>query len=276
VQADAIVREIGGVALLGRLTGGEGAGAWAVRMPDGRRAVLKFAEGDHLDFERAARTCDALRARGYPAPEPLMTGAIGATRFGITTLEPGTPLAELGVRHLAPVVDLVDRQRDVGLVGRAPWLDDIVTSVTDGRAGYCEHGAMDAYSPETRTLLDRLRRIAGSIGPLDVPVGDVVHMDFCPGNMLAEGPTITAVFDWEGSTSGDAAFDLVTQSLYAPSLRDALLDSARARTDPRALRLYTAHMVLRQVDWSIRHHDDGAIQWYLAAGTALLAAVEAG
>ena len=50
------VRVIGGLELVGRLPGGEGAGAYDVRTADGARAVLKFAEGGELDFERAART----------------------------------------------------------------------------------------------------------------------------------------------------------------------------------------------------------------------------
>ena len=65
------------------------------------------------------------------------------------------------------------------------------------------------------------------------------------------------------ATSGDAAFDLVTLAYYTydPILHIAILDAARARTDPRALALYAAHMVLRQVDWSLHYHDAAAVRY---------------
>jgi aminoglycoside phosphotransferase len=273
--ADA-VRRIGGLTIIRRMRGGEGVGAWEVEVTDGRRAVLKIDDGPHLDFERAARTCDALRARGYPAPRSFRTGAIDDARFGINELLPGTQLDAVGIVHVARVVELVDLQRDLGLPGRRPWIDEMVTSVTEGRVGYCEHGAMTAHSTETRALLDRVRRVAGETRDLDVATDDVVHTDFCNANMLVDGDSITGIVDWEGSTSGDAAFDLVTQALYAHEVRDALLESARSRTDPRALHLYAAHMVLRQVDWSLRHHGAAEARWYIDAGVSLLEAVGAG
>jgi Phosphotransferase enzyme family len=175
-----------GYTVVGRLAGGEGEGAYEVLTADGTPAMLKDSGGGQLDFERAARTTDALRSRGYPAPATLATGSVD--------------------------------------------------------------GAID----------------------------DVVHMDFHTASMLAIDRRITGVIDWEGSTSGDAAFDLVTQALYAPDLRTELLDAARARTDPHALPLYAAHMVLRQVDWSLRHHNAAQVRRYLDEGVALLAATASG
>jgi aminoglycoside phosphotransferase (APT) family kinase protein len=65
---------------------------------------------------------------------------------------------------------------------------------------------------------------------------------------------ITGVIDFQGATSGDATFDLVTAALYNfdTEVRAAGLAEARRRTDPRAVALYAAHIVLRQVDWSLR------------------------
>jgi hypothetical protein len=274
--AAAVVDAIGGLTLVGRLAGGEGAGAYEVRTAAGARAVLKYDDGSHLDFTRAARTVDVLRARGYPAPAYLRTGAVGAVRFGITELAPGTPLDALGPEHLATVCGLVNLQRAVGIAPRRPWIEDMVTSVTDGRAGYCEHASLATHSAETAALLAHLRRTAAATRDIDVPLDDAVHMDFHARNMLHDGHRITAVVDWEGSTTGDGAFDLVTQAFYADALRGPLLDAARARTDPRALQLYAAHMALRQVDWSIRHHGPEAVQWAIATAGALLDAVGAG
>ena len=276
MDVEEVVRAIGGITLVGRLSGGEGAGAYEVVVDSGAHAVLKFDDGPHLDFERAARVTSALRARGYPAPATIATGSVDAARYALVELVRGAMPPELTPSLLAEVFELVELQRDVGLPPRAPWLEDVITSVVDGRTGYCEHAAMSAHSEETRTLLDRLRAIATAHADVDVPTDDIVHTDFHTDNMLADGDEITAVIDWEGATSGDVAFDLVTQALYAPQYRAALMDAARTLTDPRALPLYAAHMVLRQVDWSIRHHTPIAVRWYLDEGAALLEAAAAG
>ena len=143
----------------------------------------------------------------------------------------------------------------------------MVASVVEGRIGYCEHEPLRVHSNETRALLGRLLRIAGAADDFEVPTDDIVHFDLSHANVLSvDGEVITGVIDWEGTTTGDAAFDLVTHALYTYELeaRDALLTAAADRTDARVLPLYAAHMVLRQVSWS------------LDLGTALLDAVGAG
>jgi hypothetical protein len=39
--------------------------------------------------------------------------------------------------------------------------------------------------------------------------------------------------------------------------------------------LYAAHMVLRQVDWSLRHQDETAVWWPTGMGEALLDVLDA-
>jgi len=57
--------------------------------------------------------------------------------------------------------------------------------------------------------------------------------------------------------AGDRAFDLATLLFYHYD-HDDIRDVLRARllnmAGPEAARTYLAHMVLRQVDWSLRHH----------------------
>ena len=122
-----------------------------------------------------------------------------------------------------------------------------------------------------------MKLYTGDAHNLDVADTDVVHYDFSPYNIIASGDRITGVVDWDGATSGDAAFDLVTLATYTYDfgLRDELLAAAAASTAPRALALYAAHMVLRQVDWSLRHHDEATVEWFLGIGTALLDSVGA-
>jgi hypothetical protein len=205
---------------------------------------------------------------------------VAGIAYGLSELLPGVALTTPTASSVRQLVGLVDLQRGAGLTGREPWRTDILTSVTEGRQGYCEHAAMAAHSPATRALLDRVRRVAAAAAGIEPPDGVVVHMDLSPLNVLADETSgaITGVVDWEGSTCGDAAFDLVTHAMYTSDFtrRDALLHAARTRTDPHALPLYAAHMVLRQVDWSIRFHGEPEVQWFLDLGTALLDAVDAG
>jgi len=185
---------------------------------------------------------------------------------------------QLTPKLLPSVLAINALQRDVGVVGRGPWVDEMVTSILNGRIGYCEHAAMAEHSDETRELLARLFRIADAARGVQVSDTDVVHFDFSPYNLLTDGTRASGVVDWHGATNGDAAFDLVTLAHYTfdYAVRDQLLAAAAARTDPGALVLYAAHMVLRSVDWTIRHHEESAVQWFLGIGSDLLAAVGGG
>jgi hypothetical protein len=61
--------------------------------------------------------------------------------------------------------------------------------------------------------------------------------------------------------AGDRAFDLATLLFYHYD-HDDIRDVLRARllnlTAPETACAYLAHMVLRQVDWSLRHHPAAA------------------
>jgi aminoglycoside phosphotransferase (APT) family kinase protein len=119
------------------------------------------------------------------------------------------------------------------------------------------HSTLQAR-PDTRELLSMVRRIGDRSGPA-IPAGrDFVHYDFTPANLLTDGTAITGVIDINPPVlAGDRAFDLATLLFYHYDhdqirclLRARLLDLA----GPRAAAAYLAHMVLRQVDWSLRHH----------------------
>lgn len=279
MDVEALARSIDpALQVIGRPAGGVSGAVYDVRDGNDRALILKLAAGD-LDVDRAAASCARLRRRGYPAPVVVRTGRAGAVDYILSERLPGEPMTPTTIGRVPQVLALVDAQRGIGLPSRDRWVPAVVASVVEGRVGYCEHEPLGTYSDETRALLDRLFRIADAPDDFDVPTDDIVHFDLSHANVLSvDGETITGVIDWEGTTTGDAAFDLVTHALYTYDLdaRDALLDAAADRTDPRALRLYAAHMVLRQVSWSLRNADDFTIRWWLDLGTALLGAVGAG
>ena len=96
---------------------------------------------------------------------------------------------------------------------------------------------------------------------------DLTHMDFHPGNVLVDRGRLSGVVDSDGAQRGDRHFDLVTLLFHVRAHTPALavLVEERLRLlPPRRMRAYWAHMSLRQVDWSIRHHDAPAVERWLA------------
>jgi aminoglycoside phosphotransferase (APT) family kinase protein len=126
-----------------------------------------------------------------------------------------------------------------------------------GGDGYCLHSTL-AARPGTRELLAALRRIGENCGPAVPPGVDFTHLDFQFMNLLSDGRVITGVVDVNPPPlSGDRAFDLATLAFYgndASELRRPVLARLSGLASWAAARAYLAHMVLRQVEWSIRHY----------------------
>jgi aminoglycoside phosphotransferase (APT) family kinase protein len=270
VDAATIAERIG-CTLVGKLAHGENAGAFEVRTAEGDPAVLKVGG----DSSIARPIVEALRARGYPAPATLAHGTVDAEPYEVLELMRGEALAAIAAAHLPQVLECNQLQRDLAMPGRIPWRDDMLGSLFEGHSGYCELEPLRARDPE---LLERLQRIAEIAADVDLRSDDAVHYDFSPYNLIGSGDEITGVVDWQGATTGDAAFDLVTLAYYTydPECHARLVAAALDATDPRAAHLYAAHMVLRQCDWSLRFHDDFSFQWHRDLGVALLADVGAG
>jgi hypothetical protein len=72
---------------------------------------------------------------------------------------------------------------------------------------------------------------------------------------------------------GDACFDLVTLLFYCYRdawMRTLLLHELRERAGGSAIRLYAAHVIVRQVDWSIRNHTPDHVAYYLKTANRML------
>ena len=137
------------------------------------------------------------------------------------------------------------------------WPRLITTTLLAGGDGYCLHSTLEAR-PDTRELLAAVRRIGESCGPAIPPGVDFTHFDFHFLNLLGDGRVITGVIDINPPpVTGDRAFDLATLVFYVyddDRLRPPILDRLFGLAGRQAARAYLAHMVLRQVEWSVRHY----------------------
>jgi Ser/Thr protein kinase RdoA (MazF antagonist) len=269
-----VLREHAGLDLtvLTPADGGESHSAFRAADCAGRDGVLKVMRGAAPEAAGQLRALDAvlarLRDRGYPAPRFRAVGQAAGLVFWIQQRLPGSALDRgeeepdyaTFTRLLPELIRLNDTQAGLG-TGPRGWRGLLTQTLTAGGDGYCVHATLHAR-PDTRDLLRQLRRIDDRCCPA-IPAGDdFVHYDFTPANLLSDGTTITGVIDINPPVlAGDRAFDLATLLFYLYD-HDDIRRLLRARllelAGPRASQAYLAHMVLRQVDWSLRHHPAAA------------------
>ncbi len=228
-------------------------------------AVLKLYSGA-LRPRRAAQPSSRTARAGYPAPATLAKGP-STWRDEIHELLPGVPMNELTPAAPELLADQYAATRSASASSRraGPWVDEMVTSILNGRIGYCEHAAMARA----------LRRDAGASGPALRIADGVCTARTCRYRrrralrLLALQPADRWNLGlrgrrWDGATNGDATFDLVTLAHTRSTMRYATSCSPRRPHRPiLRLPLYAAHMVLRSVDWTIRHHEESEVQWFL-------------
>ena len=269
-QLGQLLREQAGLNLvqLASASGGESRCAFWVTDRAGRVSLLKIIPGAGPEAAGRLRALDVvlsrLRARGYPAPALCAIGSVPGLVFWIQerlpghVLDPGTGgLARAAVAAVLPrLLELNDAQRGLG-TGPDSWPGLIARTLASGGDGYCLHATLQA-SRAARDMLPVLRRIGDRCCPA-IPAGtNFVHYDFTPANLLSDGTAITGVIDINPPVlAGDRAFDLATLLFYCydhDQARTTLTARLLEVAGPQAASAYLAHMILRQVDWSLRHH----------------------
>jgi hypothetical protein len=246
-----------------RAAEGQSGGAWLAIDDEGRRVVIKWFPDEAVAhrYEILVRTLSALRARGYPAP-----------RYGPILVVPGATVAVQQLLHgrsgdpatpelVAQVLAINEMQlgvMDVPLLDHSSWGALIAHSLLVGESGYCMHEPVRTWSPRAAALVERIENIGAATDRAALPISGVVHYDLHTGNLLVDHGSLVAVIDWEGASLGDPRFDLVCFAQHLEGrgwsqLAVPVWRALEATVAPSALRAYVAHIVLRLVDWQIRH-----------------------
>ncbi|HWD82596.1 MAG TPA: aminoglycoside phosphotransferase family protein [Kribbella sp.] len=233
--------------------GGE-VGAAYVRWPDGRDAVLTRGAGGLSELRRTAEALGAARGHGLPVPEYQLLAELADGVGVVQERLPGRAPAQVDQKLLEAMIALAER-----FAGIAPDLPVPSMYLLESGPGFCLHESLERYDARTRRVLGWVHEV-GRSEPGAMTGDDLVHLDFHTGNILVDGTgTVTGIVDWDGIGRGDRYFGLVTLRFDAHvrlpdadlTWFDELLDNL---LEPAVLRLYWAHMALRMVDWSIRHH----------------------
>ena len=251
------IAAITGVQLVleGPCPGGE-VGAAYVRWPDGRRSVLTESRAD------TAALLDRARAAGVPTARQELSARIDGRRVVVQQRLPGRApqvVDEPLVRAMAAIPD-----RLAGLLADRPDLPPPDLYLRGDGPGFCLHAPLAGHNRRTARLLGWVHDVAATVTHADGD--DLVHLDLHPGNVLVQDGRITGVVDWDGAGRGDRHFDLVTLHFNlagsAPRLAPIVAERLTG-LDPDRRRAYWAHMCLRQVDWSVRHHDPATVEHWL-------------
>lgn len=266
--------------LVGPAPGGE-VGAAFVRWPDGREGVLTRA-GDgsaasEVALRQTAEVLDLARGRGVPAPRYDLIAGVGETHAVVQERLPGAAPERVEPELVHEMLAAV-RTWD-GLLADRSELGSPPLYLTESGPGFCLHESLAGYDDRTRALLERVHEIGQDVDQLEGE--DLVHLDFHPGNVLVDGDgRLTGIVDWDGWGRGDRwfsvevlAFDLAHRRADA-AVRAHLDRLLRDAVPADRLLAYRAHLALRQVDWSIRHHGPGEVAAWLAIAVDRLDAID--
>jgi Phosphotransferase enzyme family len=259
--------------LRGRARLGESGSAFILADTDGEEFVLKFGRGPEIRQQRAAQITKRLHEVGFPAPLYVCVGHDDGVEYSIQAMMPGNPNQRL---NSATVQELIAINRlQTGLGGDLPpaWPARVIDGVLNGFEGYCVLDTLRKYSGESAAMLKTLQELVVRHSGEIFVTRDIVHWDFNPGNVLCAENRITGVVDWDDACAGDRGFDLSTYLFYSydqPEVRDALWRETLNCSGRGALAVYLAHMIVRQVDWSIRHHDSVSVARWMTTAKEIL------
>ena len=247
-------------------------GASYVRWPDGHRSVLTCTPPGQA---HAVRQVEALltagRAGGVPAPRYELVAELPSAVAIVQELLPGSPPTVVGRRTVESMIEVNRRCRGI-LAGHDDRPDPSLYLRADG-PGYCLHEPLARYDRRTARLLAAVEEIGAAV-PERLAGDDLVHFDFHPENVLVDAAgAVTGVVDWDGAGRGNGYLDLFTLRFdlahRAPDQGRWLGGLLRDTASDEVILACWAHMSLRLVDWSIRHHTASHVTTWLEVAEIL-------
>ena len=251
-----------GFDLEGRAPGGESGGAWFAIAAGGERVVLKWFADEGVADRYAALlpALDVLRSRGVPVPVYPFVRAVDGWTLSAQRVLPGRSFPTWPPRLVDRMIECVSAA--AGIIGgpqpepAEPWGEFLIRTLTIGEYGW-EHNSLRAHSDRSRRILEFVESVATDAEPSWFPTSGLVHFDLHTDNVLAlDDGTLSGIIDWEGACAGDHRYDLVAFAFDLDGHGQQIWDRVEPVVEPRVLRSYVAHMVLRRTSWAIRHHPE--------------------
>ena len=259
---------------------GENEGAYAIVDAEGQHFVLKWHRRPQWlpRLEHAQRITDGLHDRGVPVPAYVLRGSFpDGYIYWVQSRLPGLPPASLTETHLRQLLAFNDLQAGQALSPEQNWADYVRAVVFAGESGWAD--SLRQHSAATHAVLTRLERLVRGKDGCCMIMDDIVHGDLVVDNVLVEGERVTGIVDWDAAGCGDRVLDLAKLLFY--SYTNA---PVRARLRARILELrgpdspvvHLAYCILAQLDWSIHHHPQAAIDDGVALAYTIIEDLEAG
>jgi aminoglycoside phosphotransferase (APT) family kinase protein len=252
-----------GFQLESRVPGGESGGAWFATSADGERVVLKwFADEGVADrYAVLLPALDVLRSRGVPVPEYRFVRAVDGWTLSAQQVLSGRSFPTWPPRLVDRMVECVSAA--AGIVGPPPspalpvWGEFVIHALRVGEDGWAQHDSLRAHSDRARRIINFVETVGAGAEPAWFPTSGLVHFDLHTDNVLArDDGTLTGIIDWENACWGDHRYDLVAFAFDLDGHGQQIWAKVEPLVEPRVLRAYAAHMVLRRTDWAIRHHPE--------------------
>ncbi|MBB6671172.1 phosphotransferase family protein [Cohnella nanjingensis] len=208
------------------------------RFLDGASGYVVHFSGDGERAEKEKFLYDALSPAGVPIPKIVDAGRAGALYYSIAEQAAGQSIARCPeAEQQRAMPDLVERFATMNLIriagtcgygwigptgdgSHASWADFLASFFQEEQTGFWrDWHALFADSFLERGLYEELYGEMMDLVRHSPAERYLVHGDFHLGNMLADGPAVTGIVDWEMAMYGDFVFDLATQQLWHPQLR---------------------------------------------------------
>lgn len=279
----AVEARLGPVGELEPLPEGMVSQAFAFRRGDESFVVRVGA--DRADYEKDAFVARAFGRRGLPVPEVLAIEEVGeGLALCVSRRAPGAPISALdgaAARSAEPAVleALAEIGRaDIAAVtgwgrfdasGRARW----PTWRAYLRRYHADVDWIGRLSPDDAATVRQTFRLVERLAPAGEFERRLIHGDFGAGNLIADGPAVSAVIDWSFAAVGDVLYDVANLLFWDEARLAAVCETLRRReaAQTRTLLCYQLRIGIEELRRTVTGRIGGFdLEWLLARVRALL------